>query len=248
MKSLTLAFLSLPILVFSSLALAQPSRLVVVPNKIEYVRTGANVPDYKKTFDVRYPVIKGSFVAKKKIERQIDYWRVFQMSFRENLRDDHWLSSFDYEVKYNDQHVFAIWLTTDGVGAYPDSGTKYFVFDTRTGKRLAIKDLFTTLGMKRLRGKLRLAMAKELKDNPDGKTQYELQAELYGEEFHPAPKHLELRNLDGFSIAKDGITFMFDYGFPHVTKATQPPGKFFFSWKQLKPLIKSRGLLAQVAK
>lgn len=55
-------------------------------------------------------------------------------------------------------------------------------------------------------------------------------------------------NLDWFSISDRGVTFVYDYGFPHVIKAVEPTGAFFFSWARLKPYIKPGGLLARIAR
>ncbi len=229
--------------------LGQSDRLVVVPQKIEYKRTGRNVPDYKKTFEVRYPIIKSGPKRSviKKIERQINYWKVFDMSFRESINDDHWLSSFDYEIKYNKNYIFIIWLRMEGVGAYPDSVSGYFAFDVRSGRRLTLQDLFTSSSLPRLTQKIRAAIQKELKDNPEAKTEYEQRIEVYGDESFPRPEHLRLQDLDGFSISDRGMTFIYNYGFPHVIKALQPPGEFTFTWKQLKPYIKPSGLLSRLA-
>jgi hypothetical protein len=52
-------------------------------------------------------------------------------------------------------------------------------------------------------------------------------------------------NLDRFSVSDKGITFWYDYGFPHIIQALQPEGRFFFSWTELKAFIKPDGLLAR---
>jgi len=54
--------------------------------------------------------------------------------------------------------------------------------------------------------------------------------------------------LNDFSVAADGVSFYYDYGFPHVIQALQPAGEFKFTWKQLKPYIKPGGLLARFAR
>jgi hypothetical protein len=54
-------------------------------------------------------------------------------------------------------------------------------------------------------------------------------------------------NLSDFTVSNKGITFHYDYGFPHVALALQPDGEYFFSWTTLKPYIKSSGLFSQFA-
>ena len=52
-------------------------------------------------------------------------------------------------------------------------------------------------------------------------------------------------DLEGFSVGDDGVTFTFDYGFPHVVKALEPDGKYFMTWNELRPFIKRGGLLGR---
>ena len=54
--------------------------------------------------------------------------------------------------------------------------------------------------------------------------------------------------IDDFSVADKGVTFYHDYGFPHIALALQPAGEFVFTWKQLRPFIRSGGLLAGLAR
>ena len=54
-----------------------------------------------------------------------------------------------------------------------------------------------------------------------------------------------VENLDKFSVSDKGITFWYDYGFPHVILALQPEGRYFFSWAELKPFIRRASLLAR---
>ncbi len=54
-----------------------------------------------------------------------------------------------------------------------------------------------------------------------------------------------MKNLDGFSISSEGVTFIYDYGYPHVIKAIEPYGEFLLKWQELKPFIRPDGLLAR---
>jgi hypothetical protein len=56
---------------------------------------------------------------------------------------------------------------------------------------------------------------------------------------------LTFKDLSEFSIAAKGITFHYDYGFPHVIAAAEPPGEYFLNWSELRPFVKSGGLLAR---
>ena len=56
---------------------------------------------------------------------------------------------------------------------------------------------------------------------------------------------LDKEDLDQFSLSDKGVTFIYDYGFPHAIEALQPDGRFFLSWAKLRPFIKRDGLLAR---
>jgi hypothetical protein len=58
----------------------------------------------------------------------------------------------------------------------------------------------------------------------------------------------ERKDLDEFSVGPRGITFLYDAGFPHVIKALEPEGHYFFSYSDLKPYIKGDGPLGQFVK
>jgi hypothetical protein len=55
----------------------------------------------------------------------------------------------------------------------------------------------------------------------------------------------ELKDLDGFSVGPGGIFFLYDAGFPHVIKALQPQGRYFFTYSALREYIKPDGPLGQ---
>ncbi len=52
-------------------------------------------------------------------------------------------------------------------------------------------------------------------------------------------------NLNDFSVGAKGVTFLYDAGYPHAIQASEPKGRYFFSYSELKPYIKSDGLLWQ---
>jgi len=41
------------------------------------------------------------------------------------------------------------------------------------------------------------------------------------------------------------VTFLYDAGFPHAHAAFEPEGQYFFSYVELKPYLRSDGLLGQ---
>lgn len=236
------------LIILACLYLVSAQSVKVTRKKVIYKRVGKNVPDYKREIEINYPIISGkiSSTAKQNMLRGLDYWRVFDTSLREEL-SAMWLSSFDYEVKYNANNILDIWLTMEGVGAYPDSSTKYVVLDVGTGKTLHVADLFINKKLPSLRNQIRGAMKKSedsLETSIKNILMSERQDILY-EKYHPGPSRLELKDLDGFSISNTGVTFIFNYSYAHIMEAEEPSGEFLLTWKQLKPFIKPNGLLGQ---
>jgi hypothetical protein len=222
--------------------------VIVTPKKIVYKRTARNVPDFKRTFEVRYPLFSGKLnpAALRGLKTGTDYWRIFDTKLSDNLKDDHWLSSFDYLVKYNKNNILDIWLVMEGVGSYPDGSTKHLVFDIRTGKKLGIADLFAADRLPELLSKIRTVMKRQESeiDTDEAREALVSHRESYPE-LHPTPDKIQFKDLDGFTITDKGVTFVYDYGFPHVIEALEPSNEFFLSYSELKPFIRADGLLAR---
>jgi len=247
MRRLTLGAVII-LLVSGSFAAGQS--VVVKSKKVVYKRTGKSVPEFQRTFEVDYPIFSGKLTpaALRSIRRQTDYWRVFDMKLADNLRREHWLSNFDYVVRYNKHNILDILLIAEGVAAYPDSAIRYFVFDTRTGRKLTVTDLFAGAKMPQLLMKLREVMklheAEAIRETAETRETLEYYREAYPD-LHPTPDRFTFKDLDGFSISDSGVTFIYDYDFAHVVQALQPTGEFFLSYAELKPFIRMDGLLAR---
>jgi hypothetical protein len=222
----------------------QKSAVVIKPKKVEYERKGAEVPEYKKTFEVNYPEISGVVdpQVRKNLEETLSFWKNFDMTLEENLDDYHWLESLDYDVTFQNDSVLVIDLRMEGSGAYPDSSVKTLVVDLKTGRRIYFRDAFTDIGM--LLVKIDQAQFKEKEDHLN-----ELKRDS-PEDFAAAREMLDRtalgsKVLEEFSVDERGVTFIFDYGFPHVAQALEPSGRYFFSWTDIKPHIRRDGLLGQ---
>ena len=135
-----------------------------------------------------------------------------------------------------------ITLSVSGTGAYPSVFSKTVVVDLKTGNRATPQTVFTNL-----RG-----LAAKAKD----KQKAEVEKSLKEIKSDPANKdyldfdffentNFTVENLEEFAVSDKGVTFIYDYGFPHVIFALQPEGRYFFSWAELKPFIKRGGLLAK---
>lgn len=224
---------------FASISFAQSVK--VTSKKVTYKRTGSEVPDYKKSFIINYPVVGGA--VGKKIEAILSYEKNFDFKLQEEIKEMYWLETADYTVNYNKNNVLDVTLFIEGSGAYPSGSSKYLIVNTKTGTRVKPLDVFTNLnglvalGEKALKAEIKTETATIKKEEPDFE---------FGEYFNKAKFTAD--NLWAFTVSEKGLTFHYDYGFPHAVQALEPVGDFFFSWAELKPFIKKDGLFAIMAK
>ena len=228
------------ITVLAGTAAAQSA--VITPKKTVY-RRPKPIADFKRTFTVRRPVAKvASPAVSRAITAAISPESVLGLKLKDELGEYQWLEEADYEILYNRNGVLSIrsWMT--GTAAYPDDVTKYCVVDLRSGRRvqpaIAFSDLpgLAAMVKKAQQAEIRKAIA-DLKKDPEYKDIDP--AELFTE------SDLKAGDLKEFSVSAKGVTFYYDYGFPHVIKALQPDGEYFFPWSQLRRFIRPGSLLAR---
>ena len=240
MKVKTLFLCLLFISLFSIPAFSQS--VVITPKKVTYKRPKPE-SEYKKTFEITYPKVKAATPAlSKKIEDTISYQKNNNLNLKDELNEYQWLETAGYEVNYNKNGLLDIVLTTEGSAAYPSIFNKEIVVDLKSGNRLTAQNVFVKLpALAAAVGKMQLAEIKkaqaDYKKDPES-------ADFDGGEYFMSAK-FTAKNLDEFKISDKGVTFTYDYGFPHVVLALQPDGEYFFSWAQVKPYIKADGLLAR---
>jgi hypothetical protein len=228
---------SLLIFVFASISFGQSVK--ITGKKVTYKRTGTNVPDHRKTFSLNYPKVAGA--TGKKIESILDYEKNFNFKIQEEIKETYWLEIADYEVKYNKDSILQVDLFIEGSAAYPSGSTKRIIINSKTGTRVKPSDVFTNLNdLAALNRKMQEAEMKnavaEYKKDADS-------ADFDPSEYFNNAK-FTAENLWAFTVSEKGITFHYDYEFPHVVQALQPEGNYFLSWAQLKPYIKKDGLFA----
>ncbi|MCC6327253.1 MAG: hypothetical protein IT174_01970 [Acidobacteria bacterium] len=227
------------LLALSFCALAQA--VTVTPKKTVYKRPRP-ISKYKRTFTVTYPRIRAATPAlSKKIETAISYSKVLGLNVNEEINEVQWLEEADYTVDYNDRGIFVITLSMNGSGAYPDGSSKTIVIDTKTGHRIgtpqAFRDTSGLLDLIRERQKAEIGSAiEEIKKDPDAAESDP--SGLFSE------KIFSLNDLDQFALDANGITFIYDYEFPHVIEALEPEGRYKFTWKEIAKFIKPGGPLA----
>jgi hypothetical protein len=203
------------------------------------------IQDHKKTFTINYPKIKAASPAvSRKIEALLSYERAFDFTLREELGEIQWLEKADYSVEYNADGMLVVELSIEGSGAYPDGSIRTVTVDIRNGTRVTPAISFKN--QSGLIAEIKRAQQKEI-----GEAIAEIRKDPEFRE--PDPKTLfenvnfTAKNLDWFAVSETGVVFKYDYGFPHVIKALEPSGEFFFTWEQLKPYLRAGSLLARVA-
>jgi len=212
--------------------------VVITPKKTVY-RRPKPIAGYKRTFTVIRPRVKAATPAlSKKIEAAISYEKVSDLNIKEETTEVQWLEEASYTVNYNRNGILDITLSVTGTGAYPSTFNKTVVIDLKTGNRITPGMVFTNIAGLTAKGKrarekeVKQAIIDIKKEEPDT----EDPASLFGS------RDFTAENLDEFSVSDKGVTFIYDYGFPHAALALQPDGRYFFSWRELKPFIKPAGL------
>jgi hypothetical protein len=225
-------------------------RLVVRPRRIVLVRSAilAKQFPHRKTATVTYPAISGlgDRAVLRRIRSILDFKNIFDYSLQE-YREDPWLSEFSYTIHYNQDHLFDITFTQSGAAAYPAEHSKHFLINLKDGRIVKASDVFlsdkfqvmaATVDQK-LQAELRemMTQVKKNSDYDQAESQSIVEA-LEDMKFGP-------ENLDDFSVSTRGITFLYDAGLPHVIRAFEPEGRYFFSYSELTPYLNRNGPLGQ---
>ncbi len=225
--------------------------LTITPKETVYTRKGKVSMKEKRTFVVIYPIVSGKIplATKKRVENSISYWRVFGTTLKENLSEYDWLSNLSYEVNYNKNGILDIALTQEGSGAYPSQSTTDIIVDLKTGNQVKFIDAFKAGTLEEFAKLVDAKLKMETKDivkmidkgefGKNGKEADDsLKEQLSGLTFTS-------ESFDEYSISDEGVTIIYDAGFPHVIQAAAPDGRFLFKWSELKPFIKPEGLLGK---
>jgi len=160
----------------------------------------------------------------------------------QEYREDAWLTEFSYAVNYNSNYLLDITFKQSGMAAYPDEQSRHFLINLKDAHIVKAHDAFESNKLDSLAALADRELQREIKRianenrDPDGR-----------EAVDGAYDNLrfEVTNLDEFSVGPKGITFLYDAGFPHVIKALEPEGRYFFSYSILREYIKRDGPLGQ---
>ena len=201
----------------------------------------------KRRATIKYPVITGLRDANvlRRVRSILEIKNVFDTSIAE-YREDNWLEELGYDVNFNDRSILDITFTQSGSGAYPDTQTKHFAINLKNGTVIRAADAFESSEMNALyeavKAKFNVALDQNLASLRDSKSDPEdIRIAREAQE----ALEFKLSDIDDFSITENGVTFLYDAGYPHVIQALEPDGRYFFTYAELKPFIKRDGPLGQ---
>lgn len=226
--------------------------------KLQRGKQGQEYPDYK-TAEIHFPLVSGlpDAVVMARVQEAVSLKKVFGQTpeeFRKQFQEEWTLDSIEYQINFNRDEILSLTYTQCGTGAYPSCGDEYINVFLRDGFAITPQKAFNDLpGLAKLadgalRAEIRKALADAKNDKEIGDEGYGfLENELNGDESkHKKPYPVE--QLKSFIVGEKGVTFIYNYGFPHVAQALEPPGRFFLSWEKLKPFIKADGPFGKFAK
>ncbi len=224
---------------------SQPANdhVIIQRRRIVLVRSTELASPNRRTAVVTYPVVSGlnDSAVLRRVRSAFDFKNIFDYSLKE-YREDTWLTEFTYVVNYNRNYLLDITFTQSGAAAYPDEQSKHFLINLKDGRIVKAKDAFDPARLKALAVIVDRELQQEIKRLAEENKEPDEKEPVDG-----AYDNLkfELKDLDEFSVGPKGITFLYDAGFPHVIKALEPEGRYFFSYSHLKPYIKRDGPLGQ---
>src|SRR5215471_10384963 len=206
---------------------------VVIRQKTIILRRGEKGRDYKEAI-IKIPDVTGISEPDvlRKVRSILGLKNVFGDSLEEirsEFEESFWLTEITYKVNYNANFILDITFFQSGVGAYPDTVIEHRIINLKTGDLLKAADVFKPSSLNTLAKLVEEAMRADLRSGIKKYGDDEFAAERLKDELRDA--EFKTENLDNFSISDRGVTFLYDFGFPHVIKAVQPAGRYFFSYE-----------------
>jgi hypothetical protein len=210
---------------------------------LQYGKKGAAFPDGKQAI-VRYPIASGlaDAVLTKKVQEAISLKQVLGQSLAEMQKDylgNSWLNEVSYTVNYNQDNILDLTYLVSGSAAYPSSYEKHVSVSLKTGKVLRARDLFKAEGVRAIAQTIEPMMQQEIlqKIAEFGKEDPDINRDLF------AKHHFQAKNVEEFTIGKTGVTFLYNFDFPHVIKAAEPSGAYLMPYSKLARYIRQDGAL-----
>jgi hypothetical protein len=232
------ADLSHPLLTPTSRSITLETKTVTLP----YGKKGEAYPYYKEAI-IRYPIIRGlkDPAIQLSVQTAISLKRVIGKSIAEINREyEGWLSEIEYTINYNQHNILDLTYLISGMGAYPSAFEKRVTVSLQTGKILKAKDLFKVNALSAITQVVNQMMQQEIQK----KVVEFRQSDPDLSPTHFAGHRFQQKNLDDFSLGNEGVTFHYDFEFPHVIKAAEPSGNYLLPYSKLIHYVRADGALS----
>jgi hypothetical protein len=210
---------------------------------LHFGKKGAAFPDYKEAI-IRYPVASGlkDTTLLQKVQAAISLKQILGQSLaqmQQEYLDNHWLNEVGYTVNYNQNNILDLTYLISGSAAYPSSYEKHVSVDLKTGQVLRAKDLFKADALGAIARTVDQMMQREIQEKISEFRQQEpdLGSDLF------AKHHFQQKHLNDFNIGKQGVTFHYNFEFPHAIKAAEPSGAYLLSYEKLMRYIRQDSVL-----
>lgn len=156
----------------------------------------------------------------------------------------HGLVTFDLDTVYNQHCVLSISCYSEGIGAYLSTWREYLNYDLKKEKVFLVRDFIRNDKMKELieaaNKKLNDEVVKHFDDIPEGEDGRGWAMEIVE---NSTPQFSE-ENIDHFFVTENGVTYIYDFDFPHAVQALAPDGGIAFSISEIRPFLKEEGPLS----
>jgi hypothetical protein len=148
----------------------------------------------------------------------------------------------DYRINYDKNNVLDISFFIETIGAYPDSHYKHYQIDLARGELIKIDQIMNFDKLNELVALCDLKLQNNIRTNIKNLKQKDISL-LPNEEYS-----FKVENLDEFTINEKGITFYYNFGFPHVIKSLEPKSSIALSYEELNDFILENGYLKNMKK
>lgn len=194
---------------------------------------------------IEWPVVVGGAdeEAVEAMNLALSYEAINGESVEETLRNfvetQRGITGSSYIVNMNGQGILDLTIFVDCVGAYPSTLEYHINLDAGTGKTLTPDDLFDSDAEEDLASLLDSMLQERIEEA----------VEMYVEDFGLDPSIYEgfefsTDDLGALNIHPDGVTFHYDFGFPHAALAAEPDGDLFLDNAALLPFLAEGSPLA----
>jgi len=227
---------------------AAEDKVIITEDSLTVKAPTAYDPKKFEEVEISWPKVSGlkNPHVLKVLESALSLKSIF--GFEESLDDlrkliskgDSGIVSIGFDVNYNKHSLLDVNFWMETMGAYPSTVVVHRIIDLKTGEPLKIAEAFDESTLNKL-----LAKVIELKEVEEKEAIKNLEPEEDKEDILDRLQRAkyDLKDLKNFEVSNKGVTFLYDYEFPHVIRALQPSGRYFISFEELEPFINPNGPL-----